>query len=521
MATSDVMTETQSSVIDHSGRERLTWNVLVSWLSQLITVGIGFIMPRLIHDQLGQVTLGVWDFGWAIVSYLSLVNFGIGSNSSKFVAEYRPNGQIRRLCEVMSTAHLMQLVICAAVFISVYVLYANVDTIFSSAAVDVDETAMVLLLLGYSLGIQMLTDAYRGIITGCHRWDVHNGVNTFHNISSAIGMITTLLLGLGIQWLAGVYFVSTAAAEILRYFMSRRVCPEVQIRIRHANREDARRILSFGVKTLATLAGSLSVQQTVSILITVNLGPAALAVFARPAALMRHIENFISKFAFILMPTTSSMHGMGRTEELQEFAIEMSKVGWALALPAGVFMVVFGPELIGVWMGPEYINAPLLWILAIGGCLASANRVGYRILSGMNMHGAVSYQGLIIYLITLCMGIAWMTVWEGGLLAAACIFVLGEVLFNAVLVPFHMARMLGISVIQYLWQAGHRAVLIGAVSFLFLEGVKAIETWSVMVNILAGGLCHGVLVSALYWRFVLTNQLKDKIRGYFVFAHRD
>jgi len=515
------MTELASSSIDHSGRERLTWNVLVSWLSQLITVGIGFIMPRLIHDNLGQVTLGVWDFGWAIVSYLSLVNFGIGSNSSKFVAQYRPNGQTRRLCEVMSTAHLMQLAICTAVFIGVYAIYANVGTIFSSEAVDVEETGLVLLLLGYSLGVQMLTDAYRGIITGCHRWDVHNGVNTFHNISSAVGMITTLLLGLGIQWLALVYFVSTVAAEILRFMMSRRVCPEVEIRIQFVNKEDARRILSFGLKTLATLAGSLSVQQTVSILITVHLGPAALAVFARPAALMRHIENFISKFSFILMPTTSSMHGMGRKEELQEFALQMSKVGWALALPAGVFMVVFGPELIGLWMGEEYVNAPLLWILAIGGCLASANRVGYRILSGMDIHGAVSFQGLMIYLMTLCLGIAWMTLWNGGLLAAACIFVLGEILFNAVLVPIHMARMLGISVVQYLWRAGHRAVLIGVVSFLFLEGLKTVETFSVMFNILAGGLCHGVLVSILYWRFVLTDPLKVKIRSVLPFARRD
>ncbi len=515
------MTEVAPTPGDLSGRERLTWNVLVSWISQLITVCIGFVMPRLINDQLGQVTLGVWDFGWAIVSYLSLVNFGIGSNSSKFVAQYRPNGEIRRLCEVMSTAHLMQLLICAGVFTGVYVLYANVDAIFSTESVDMDETAVVLLLLGYSLGVQMLTDAYRGIITGCHRWDIHNGVNTFHNISSAVGMVATLLLGLGLQWLALIYFVSTAVAEILRFLMSRRVCPEVEIRLHYANRDDARRILSFGLKTLATLAGSLSVQQTVSILITVQLGPAALAVFARPAALMRHIENFISKFAFILMPTTSSMHGMGRIEELREFAMQMSKVGWALAIPAGVFMVVFGPELIGLWMGEEYVNAPLVWILATGGCLASANRVGYRILSGMNMHGAVSVQGLIIYLVTLSFGIVWMTVWDGDLLAAACIFVLGEVLFNAVLVPIHMARMLGTGVLQYIWRAGHIPVLIGVFSYLLLEMVKAVETWPVLINILVGGLFHGTLVSVLYWRFVLTAPLKSKIRSTVGLPKRD
>ena len=500
------------SQVDHSGRERITWNVAISWISQLITVGIGFVMPRLIDDQLGQTVLGVWDFGWSIVSYLSLVNFGIGSNASKFVAELRPQREYERLSRLMSTAHCLQLAICTAVFLGVYILYANVHLVFSDTSVDAAETAFVILLLGWSLGFQMMTDAYRGIITGCHRWDIHNGVNTFHNVVSAVGMVVTLLSGLGILWLAIVYFVTTILAECLRFFMSRRVCPEVELRLNLANGPDARKILSFGMKTLATLAGSLSVQQTVNVLITLRMGPAALAVFARPVALMRHIENFISKFAFILMPTTSSMHGMGRDEELRQFATEMSKVGWALAVPAGVFMVVFGPALIEVWMGADYVNAPVIWILAIGGCLASANRVGYRILSGMNRHGRVSAEGLVIYLLTLGIGVSWILVWDGTLIAAATIFVLGEVLFNAVLIPVHMSRMLGVSVSQYVWQASHRAIAIGLITLVTLEGLLHLDLLKGLTGILLGALVHGSLVLVLYWCFLLPESLRIRIR---------
>lgn len=502
-----------AAVSGDTGRDRLTLNVAASWLSQLVSICVGFVMPRLIHDELGQATLGIWDFGWSIVSYLSLANFGIGANCSKYVAEFRPTGQIERLRAVMSTAHFIQLGITAVVFTIIGLLYVFVDLLFQDTIVtNVPKASEVLLLLGASLGVQMVTDAYRGIITGCHRWDIHNGINTFHALSSAIGMVFALLIGKGLLTLAAVYFLATLAAEALRYVMSRRVCPEAEIHYRFANREDSRLIVSFGAKNLATLAGSLSVQQSINVLVAMKLGPAALAVFARPVALMRHLENFIMKFAFVLMPTASSLSGMGRTEELREFTQEMTRVGWLLAVPAAVYMLVFGPDLIGIWMGNDYVNEPLLTILALGGGLSAANRVGYRILSGMNMHGRVSAYGFGLYMATVLFAISWMTLGAGGLLAAAVIFVAGDVLFNAALVPFFTARMLGMSVFRYVWDASHQAVIIGVLSFLLLWTVKHFEHWDMWINILVGGFFHAVVVLTLYWYFVLSASLKVKVR---------
>jgi O-antigen/teichoic acid export membrane protein len=245
----------------------------------------------------------------------------------------------------------------------------------------------------------------------------------------------------------------------------------------------------------------------------VKLGPAALAVFARPAALMRQLENFILKFAFVLMPTASSLSGLGKIDEVREFTQQMSRVGWALSVPVVVFMLVFGPELIGLWMGAGYINEPLLAILAIGGGLSSANRVGYRILSGMDLHGQASLYGLIIFMLTLTAGIFWMTALDGGLLAAAVIFVTGDVLFNAVLVPYFTARMLGITVRRYVWDASHHAILIGLISLGLLWSVKQLEHWDMWMNILIGGVFHAIVVLTLYWHFVLSDPLKANVRG--------
>ena len=51
-----------------NGRDRLVSNVIWSWAGHLVFVISGFLMPRLIDSHIGQVSLGVWDFCWSIVT---------------------------------------------------------------------------------------------------------------------------------------------------------------------------------------------------------------------------------------------------------------------------------------------------------------------------------------------------------------------------------------------------------------------------------------------------------------------
>ena len=64
---------------DLTGRSRLIRNVGASYVSHFVFMAFGFIMPRLIDGYAGQTALGVWDFGWAFVSYLGLAMLGIPS----------------------------------------------------------------------------------------------------------------------------------------------------------------------------------------------------------------------------------------------------------------------------------------------------------------------------------------------------------------------------------------------------------------------------------------------------------
>ena len=505
--------EKQQGGEDLTGQERLTWNVLVSWASQLITIVLGFVLPRMIDQQLSQVSLGIWDFAWAIVSYLTIVDFGVGSNAARYVAQFRIEQLPARLNEVVSSAHFVQvLVSVAVVLLTLAAFFILGRWLPAGMSTHVDDARYLVLLLGLGFAIQMYFDAYRGVLTGCHRWDVHSAINSMQNILAAVGMIAVLLNGHGLISLAMAYVAASTMAEITRFLAARHFCPEARPRIRLVNLRDLEKVAVFGFKNVLVMAGPLIVQQTMNMLITMRLGPAMLAVFVRPTAIIRHLETFIFKFAFVLLPTASSLQQQGRHEDLRKFAIETSRVGWALAVPGGVFLLVMGPQLIELWMGPGYVVRELIMILAIGGTLSAANRPAYRILFGLDNHGTAAAASMVIYGGVLVAGLVAMLWFDGGLVTAAFIFVIGDVLFGLVIVPHQLAKSLGMTWIGYIWAVSHRVLLIGGFSYLVLLFVHFSLRESLAINVLLGAALHGALVGVMYWRLVLSDGLKASVR---------
>ena len=93
---------------DLSGRDRIAWNTLVSWASHLLLIVSGFIMPRMIDMQIGQVSLGIWDFCWSFINYLNIVGIGIGASVSRYVAKYRAESEIVKMQTLISSVALVQ-----------------------------------------------------------------------------------------------------------------------------------------------------------------------------------------------------------------------------------------------------------------------------------------------------------------------------------------------------------------------------------------------------------------------------
>ncbi len=497
-----------------TGRDRFAWNVITSWGSYLVFFVAGFIIPRMIDEHVGQVSLGIWDFSWSFINYISLSNLGIGTAINRYVAVYRASNQIEELSKIVSSTVFIQIFIALIVLLATAGVVWSLPKFFSEQLGDQLNTAgWVVSLLGAALAAEMAFNWARGVLTGCHRWDLNSGLNAAGRFVAVIAMIAALTFGGGLISLGVAYLSVTIITEVARVFVVRRICPELTVSYRHVSRSHGVEAFQFGGKAMIFSLPALMLVQTTNILLVAKLGPAALAVFSRPIALVRHMEGFLSRFSMILTPTAGVLHQNGVPGEVREFMIKSARYGVAFTLPFVLLLVCFGDVVLDVWMGQEYADWLLMTILAIGYFLPVSQGTVYKILMGMGHHGKVALISLLLSLVTFASAALLIEQLGWSLISAALLVTIPLTLSNGILLPVYACRKLDIPLWTYVRQVFLRPLALNGIFLMVLAGCRVLFADNLLAGLALGCVVGGFVLAVLYWRYLVPAQVRYDLRN--------
>ncbi len=497
---------------DATGRDRMAWNILATWGGHAVFVVSGFLMPRLIDTHLGQVALGLWDFAWSLVSYFVLAQIGVGSSVNRYVAEHRSTGNVDGLNRTVSSVNVIQmLATLIALALTAALMVVLPWLLDEQIGVEASTARWMIGLLGSAIAVQLAFNVYGGVLTGCHRWDIHNGVTAGAYALIAAGMIVALLAGGGLRALSAVYLSGTIIGEVLRMRLAYRTCPELRIHPRLATWIEMKSLVVFGGKTVVDNLSRLLLSQANAILVVSYLGPGALAVYARPGALIRHADTLTNKLGMVLSPAASSLKGSRRLDELKALYIEATRLAAFLAVPITVFLSVMGDPILQVWMGPEYRQGTLMAVMAIGTALPLTQRPAGHVLIGLNAHGRVGWASLAVAVFGVGAAVLALGPLQMGLIGAALALVIPYSLGNGVFVLVYTCRIVGVPTGEFC----RRAFLVPLISALPL--VAGLLTLRVVfderpVIALAAGLTWSAAVMLpILWFFVLPDTFRARV----------
>jgi len=499
-----------------TGRDKMARNVIIGWASYLLVFISGFILPRMMDQYVGQVLLGIWDFSWSIVNYLVFAAPGIGSSLNRYVAKYRAARETDKLCEAVSTVVIMQAMFSLLVITLVLIVVTNLSVLFNDKlGADMETARWVISILGAAVAFQMIMSPSRGVLTGCHRWDLLNGLQALSSLLSVGTMIVVLVLGGGLLSVALAYLITNAILEVTRVVVSFRVCRELRIRFAYASMEQAKEILMFGGKTIVVGLPLMLVAQTASILVASNLGPAAVAVFARPISLVRHLQTFVTKFSFMMTPTAGALQEVGDLDDMRKFLLQVTRYAVAFTLPSVLLLIVYGDVLLRAWMGDNYAHWSLMAILAAGYLLPISQDPVIRILMGMNAHGRVAMQSLLAGVISFAIlaTIGLMIGWSLDIAAVVVAVTLS--ITGGVVIPVYACKLLEIPYGQYLLQIFRTPVLCAVPYLGILIALRYLMPANELMAFLLSAVIGGFLLLQLYWRYIFSETARQKVRQKF------
>ncbi|MDO8954864.1 MAG: oligosaccharide flippase family protein [Gammaproteobacteria bacterium] len=504
---------------DLTGKNRRVYNVMVGWLGQLVFVASGFILPRMIDTNLGKETLGVWDFAWSLITYFEFIYGSLTSSVSRFVAKHRAVGDIDGVSRAVSSAFFVLLFLallvallssCIALFLPYFMQ--------SQLGAQTKDAQWVIFFLGAGLAVKIGLAVFGGILTGCHRWDVHHGINTANRLVTLLGMIAVLKLGGGLPVLAFVYLCLETLVVSSRCSLVFRICPGLRINPRLAHRNTALNMWRFGLKTLLPDLGDLLSNQTFNLFLVWFLGPVALASYNRPRGLVRNIQVFVRRYAFTLIPTASSLQAMSAEKEIRELFIRSCQTGAYIVFPMFSVLVIDGGPILQIWMGPKYADNILPAVLAFGYLPFLLQLPLNSLLQGFNSHG---WPGLFKFIASVTgIGSAFIALnfFHSSATGAAIALFLPFWISEFIATPLFAAKKQKFSLRQY-WLSGilkplllMTPMILCLLAFRFVYAAHPI--WMLLVGIPASLSCFAIS----YWFFGVTPAIQKKINSFFQFS---
>jgi O-antigen/teichoic acid export membrane protein len=499
---------------DVTGEDRFAWNVVTSWLGYLFVLIPGFVMPRMISDTQGDVALGIWDFCWALVNYLKLSNFGIGASVSRFVAKYKAEGNTDGVNGVVSTVFLFQLIVASFVMVATIVLSITIPVIYAAKlGAFAGEVHWIILFLGGSLVLYFVIDVFRGVTTGFHRWDLHNAIIASTHALMFITMAGALYLGGGLVEISIAYFCVSVVSEIVRVMTAYKIFPELKVSKIFLNWKIAKKMASFGAKTVLNSLPQIVVIQSTNVLVMGALGPALLAVMMRPIALMRHASTFINKFSFVLTPMAGSLQATSNMEGMREFLLEVTRYSVAFTLPILLYLGVFGDRILHLWMGEGFDDWGLMIIFCIGYFLPISQSAIYRILVGLNAHGKAAIISISVVSICYLVGVIWIEQIGWNLHNAAILISVSLTASYGIVMPVIACRLMKISVANYLYQVFALPFMCGAIFFVILVSCRIIFTKNGYQDLIWATILGTFVIIPMYWRWIASAEFRRKISG--------
>lgn len=346
-------------------KKQLTLGALLSYGAIFFNIVAGLLYtPWMIHT-IGDDQYALYTLALSVIN-LFLVDFGIGSAVSKFLANYYARGQRDEARRFMGVVYRVFFLISAGIAVCLAAFYFCIDRVYVKLTPgELEIFKHLYLIVAASSVLSFPCTAFNGALMASEQFIAVKACNLGQKVLSVALIVAFLLLGGGLYALVLVNVASTAVFNLIKYLCLRR-------------REDARADFSsmdwsiakqlFGFSVWVTVM-SLAQRCIFSIMpsvIAATVSSAAVTVFSLASALEGYVYTFADAINGMFLPRVSRIFaGEQAKEQLQAL---MERVGRFHIYTLGLLFVGFlciGRQFVFLWMGEGYENVYLCALLLI------------------------------------------------------------------------------------------------------------------------------------------------------------
>ncbi len=417
----------------------------------VLKLAVAFILTPVIVQALGNHDYGIYEIVISLIGYMGLLEIGLQPAVTRFVARYNAAGEVDKLQKIFSTAISFSLLIGAfiALTLLVWALVADAKGLHPENG-NSTKYIYFLLIIACQVLISFPGNIIQCVHQGYQRYGIINLISAINTIIGATVIYLFLTNGYGLIALAlGNAIGISAKFIILGWLLRYKHYGGYHFSISYFEWRYLGELLSFGGRSfILGLASSVS-NRVSPILIGAFVGPSMVVFYVIPSNLVRHLSNIISSATLNFMPYFSRLHALGDVKKIRSTFLISSRYAVGLSLFGFINVAFIGSAFLSIWIGNDYaeLGAIIVYILSIRSIFKNINPFHGRVLTGMDLHGALAKIRVIEAVVYLVVSLALVNFM--GITGVA----LGALIASLVAEPMILklvCRQINYSVSQYL-----------------------------------------------------------------------
>jgi O-antigen/teichoic acid export membrane protein len=423
--------------------------VTTSWIAVAANAAVGFLLTPYILHHLGDEAYGLWVLTVTCVGYYGLLDIGVRSSILRYVSRHQALGDLEGVNQVVATAFYYYLAACAVILVATFASVGPVSHFFSIRSDLVPAFKSLYILAGAVQGCTLPLVVFAGSLEAAGRFDQMYLTTVAGLAIRVVAIVTVIHLGGGLFSVGAATLLSQLFAYCIQVPLCFRANPGMSLRPHLVRRTVFRDMLRYGSVSVTVGIGERMRGYIYPLLIARFLSPVAVTLFALPVKLMQFPTDGIGTMTEIINPLSSRLEAQKDFSKLRQLILNSSQTAFMLLIPLAAFLIIFGRNLLSLWVGSRYTSAyPLLVLLALGLGAAATQCCMQSMLFGIERHKALIWYRLGEGLSVIIIGSIALKVW--GLIGFASVIAVTLLTTSLLLVPRHLCKILGLSLRRYL-----------------------------------------------------------------------
>ncbi len=433
-------------------RNSLFVSIFSNWATMMVAVFVGFFLTSYIIKYLGVTGFGIWTLITSIIGYYSILDLGVESAVTRYVARYAGQRNYTALNESINTALVLFLSIAMSVVILSFVLDDTLANFFSVEPGYHEDFKLLVVILGISMGISFPAKLLSAVMKAHERFLEANMVEISVILLRSLCVIGALMLDWGLVGIAYANLIAAFFTLILNAWFCHRLFPYVKLNVRQGSWHMLGALLIFGVGAATQEIASILRFNLDAFVIGRWLDLTAVGIYSVAGILMRYYLQFISSATIsIFTARFSNLDGAGQLEQLRSLFFKSLSIAAFLSFALAAALLILGEQFIRLWAGEAFMGAlPTLWVLTIAYAITLAQSTSVAMMYALQKHQLFAVISMLEGVANLSLSIYLAP--KYGILGVAWGTAIPMLVIKLFLQPWYIGKILQISVLDYLWQ---------------------------------------------------------------------